>query len=179
MSWKKISSKIILNNPRLKVIEDIVVLPSGKKIDYLKFENVGSVATLICKNSEGKILIQKEYSYPPNEVLYQLPGGFIPTNEDVAIGANRELMEEVGLFSNKMTLLGSFFPNNRRSDAKNYVYLCEELEEKRLVADDEEDIKSYWLTEDEIDQLILNDELKNNGALASLLLYKVKKSTIK
>ena len=54
--WKKLSSKIILDHPRLKVLEDMVELPNGKVTDYLRFENKGKAVTIICKNN-GSIAI--------------------------------------------------------------------------------------------------------------------------
>jgi len=171
--WKKLSSKILLDHPRLKVIEDDIVLPNGHKTQYLKFESLGCAATLIAINDQGKILLQKEYSYPPNKNLFQFPGGFIPKDESVEEGANREFMEEANLKANKLTLLGSYLTNNRRSDSKMYVYLAEELVEEHLDGDVEEKIDSNRLKEKEIDDLIVHGEFENGYSLAAWCLYKI------
>lgn len=33
--WKKISSKVLLEHPRLTVVEDTVLLPNGTEVNYL------------------------------------------------------------------------------------------------------------------------------------------------
>lgn len=174
--WRIISSKEVFTHPRLSLIEDEVMLPNGNKTKYLKFKDDGHCAvTIIAKRNDGKILLQTEYSYPSNQDVYQFPGGFVPDGEQPEIGANRELMEEVGLMSNHLELLGSYLVNNRRSATKMHVYLATDLQEKSLPGDQEEDIKSFWFTEDEIDQMIANNEIINCHAMASWCLYRCQK----
>ncbi len=174
--WKTLSSKKIFSHPRITLLEDQVLLPNGTKTDYLKFESRGNSATLICKNEKGQILIQEEYSYPPNKTIIQFPGGAVPKEEDPKDGANRELMEETGYKANSLTLLGTALVNNRRSDALMYIYLATNLEKKSAKKDiTEEDIKNYWLTEKEIDQKIKDGKMINVYFLAAWTLYKSKK----
>lgn len=174
--WKTISSKEIFNHPRLSLIEDEIILPSGVKTKYLKYKDDGSCAvTIITKRDDGKILLQKEYSYPLNKELFQFPGGGVLVDEKTEYGANRELMEEAGLMANNLELLGSYLINNRRSTAKMFVYLATNLEEKYLEGDLEEDIKSFWFTEEEIEEKIKSNEIINNHVLAAWCLYKNKK----
>lgn len=174
--WQTLSSKNIFDHPRLSLMEDEVLLPSGLKTKYLKYKDDGHCAvTIIAKRADGKILLQKEYSYPPNQELWQFPGGFVPGDEAPEMGANRELMEEAGLMSNNLKLLGSYLINNRRSTARMFVYLATDLEEKYLAPDPEEDIKSFWFEEDELTRLIKNNEIINCHVLSAWCLYKIKK----
>jgi len=173
--WKTISSKEIFKHPRLTLIEDEVLLPNGHKTSYLKYkDNVSSGVTVIAKNSDNKILIQTEYSYPPNQILFQFPGGGVNLGEEIANGANRELMEEAGLKANKLELLGSYFVNNRRSTKKTFVYLATELQEESLPGDIEEEIESFWFSEDEVTKMIQNGDIINVNLLAAWALYKSK-----
>lgn len=172
--WQTLASKEVFSHPRLSIIEDEVLLPSGKKTSYLKFKENGNAVTLICRNKEGKILIQKEYSYPPDQELYQLPGGGVPSDEAIESGANRELMEEAKLFSNSLKLLGSYLINNRRSSAKMFVFLATDMQEKSLPEDEEEVIQSFWFDENELDQMIIDGKIINSHTLASWTLYKLK-----
>ncbi len=169
--WKTISSKEIFNHPRLTLIEDEIILPSGHKIDYLKYKDTGSCAVTIIAKRDGKILIQREYSYPPNQKLFQFPGGAVPTEEKPEIGANRELMEEMGFKANQLELLGSYLVDNRRSNMKMYVYLATDLVKESLDADPEEDIENFWFFENEIAKMIKDGDIINVHTLASWCLY--------
>lgn len=170
--WKKLSTQTILNHPRLVVVEDDVELPNGHKTKYLRFESGGNTPTAIAFNHQNKILVLKEYSYPANEWLYQFPGGFVPEDENIDEGMNRELMEEAGLRADKLMLIGNFYPTVRRNNSKAYVFLANELIEEKRDSDPEEEMQLFWFTEQEIDNLILKSELKNGSSLAAWAIYK-------
>jgi ADP-ribose pyrophosphatase YjhB (NUDIX family) len=172
--WKIIKSQEIFSHPRLTLIEDDVVLPNGVETKYLKFKHTGNAVTVMYRRDDGKFIVQKEYSHPPEEWLYQFPGGFVPDGEDLEDGANREFMEEAKLWAGKLELIGSYLLNNRRSASRMYVYLATEIEERGMDGDVEEDIETYWFSDKEIDELIRKGEIVNGHMLASWSLYKLR-----
>ena len=172
--WKKISSKKLFTHPRITLVEDEVGLPSGKTTQYLRFENTGTGAMVIAQRNDGKILVQKEYSYPVDEKLYQFPGGGVEQGESLKVGAARELAEEGGYKANLMKELGWFYVNNRRTDSKIHTFFASDLSEHKLPHDDEEEFESFWFTESEIDELIKNGGVTNYSLLAGWALYKAK-----
>jgi 8-oxo-dGTP pyrophosphatase MutT (NUDIX family) len=176
MKWKKISSAKLFEHPRISIYEDEVELPNGKKTHYMHFGVMADAAMVIAINDDGKILLQKEYSYPPDEVLFQLPGGAIDPGEDPLQGASRELAEEAGL-SGDLTLLGWFYLHNRRTKQRMFVYEARNVREAHAEKDPEEMFEDHWLTEDEVDQLIKTNEIRNYTALAGWSLYKAKHPT--
>jgi len=168
--WKKLSSKVIFKHPRITLIEDKVELPSGEKTTYLKF-NEGRAATLICKDGNS-ILLQEEYSYPPNKILLEFPGGSISINKNPELEANRELMEETGYKAGSLKLLGKYLMNNRRSKTLMLVFLATDLKKKSLPSDPEENTEQYWFTEQEVDKFIKNGKFENAYSLAAWSLYR-------
>lgn len=116
--WKTVSSKEIFNHPRLTLIEDEIILPSGHKTTYLKHKDDNGCCVTIIAKKDGKILLEREYSYPQNQKIFQFPGGRVSKNETPDEGANRELMEETGFRANKLELLGHCLINQRRSTEK-------------------------------------------------------------
>lgn len=170
--WKKVSSKTVFEHERMTLVEDEVELPSGKVIKYLKHLDDGhKAATVICKKGD-KFLLQKEYSYPPHEILLQFPGGTVYKDEEIAIGANRELQEEAGLNGEDLRVIGCYLMDNRRSSAKMYVLFATKFTEKSLPPDETEEIESLWLTEKEIENMIQNGEIKNVHVLGPWAIYK-------
>lgn len=170
--WRQLTSKEIFHHPRLTLIEDDVLLPDGQQTKYLRYKDDGSsIATLICKKSDDMILFQKEYSYPINKVLIQLPGGGVNPEETPEQGANRELMEEMGLKGIKPILLGSYLYDNRRSAKQCYVFLVEETVDAKLSGDKEENIEAMWILEKDVPQLIAKGDIINIHTLASWSLY--------
>jgi ADP-ribose pyrophosphatase len=172
--WKKLKTTPLLLHPRLTVHEDDVILPSGHKTKYLYFAHQRGAACVIALNKEGKILLQKEYSYPPNTWLYHFPGGTIDKEESHDKTAIRELSEEAGL-AGDLSYIGWFYINNRRSDMKFHVYMAENLVEHKGTLDPEEVIEQHWFSEEEIFSLIARGDVTNSSLLAAWSLYTAKK----
>ncbi len=169
--WNKLSSKTLFSHPRITLIEDEVELSNGQKTNYLRFDNISNVVAVIGKREDGKILMQREYAYPPNQKLFQFPGGAINLNENLESGANRELREESKLKANNLKFLGKFLINNRRSDAMVYTYLGTDLVESYLDSDIEEEIENFWFSEEEITDMIREGKIIEQDALASWAMY--------
>ena len=170
-TWKRISQKLLLKHPRLTVYEDDVELPHGHRTQYVWLSS-GDAITTIVLNQQGNILVQREYSYPPNEWLYQFPGGEIEQGESPTEAIQRELQEESNLAADTIVELGWFYPDNRRRPDKFYVTCASGLRDLPGTADAEEDIENYWMTEAEIDELIRTGKFTNYSALAAWSMYK-------
>lgn len=171
--WKKLSSKKIFSHPRLELWEDEVELPTGHKTKYLHYGASHHSAMVIAINNEGKFLVQKEYSYPTDEWLYQFPGGGVNKGEDPKAGAARELAEEAKL-SGDLELIGWFYRESRRAGSKMYVYKATNLVEAAAVKDLEESFITFWLSREEVEQLIIDNEFVNYSGLAGWSLYVLK-----
>lgn len=170
--WKHLSSKRLIDHPDLKVDEDTVLLPNGRKTNYVRHAPSKLDAVIvIAQNKDGKILLQQEYSYPPNQVLWQFPGGSMNKGESITDAALRELAEESGYSARKTEYLGYFFAHNRYSNRKQHIVVCHELYEKHLAPDADEFIETYWRTQDEIDSMISTNEIQNINLLAALMIW--------
>ena len=77
--WKCLESKVLLDHPRITVVEDSVELPGGEVTSYVRLAGHNAV-TVVCLRDD-EILLQREYSYPVGEVLLQFPGGKIDGSE--------------------------------------------------------------------------------------------------
>lgn len=174
--WKKIKSDTIFKHSRLTLTEDVVLLPTHKKIKYLRIlETVKASVTILCIK-DNCILLQREYSYPCDKILYQFPGGAVEDSESPIEAARREALEESGLLVKKLQDIGWYYTNNRRSDHKMYVYVAYEtiLAPKNSTGDDEEKITSQWVPIEKIPDMIKNDEIVNYSILAAWSLFKSK-----
>lgn len=87
--WTRLSSRVVFAHPRLTLVEDEVALPGGVVVRYLRVPSGGFGVTLLCRRADGAVLLQREYSYPPNARLLQLPGGGGRPGETMASLARR------------------------------------------------------------------------------------------
>lgn len=71
-------------------------------------EHNGGVV-IACQPEPGKVILIKQYRYPIDEELYELPAGRVELGEDRFIAAKRELTEETGYIAAKWNELGHMF----------------------------------------------------------------------
>lgn len=166
--WRKVSSKRILDHPRMQLVEDEVALPSGKTIHYVRQEYHGRGGVIIICRKNDTILVQREYSYPVDAVLWQFPGGKIEAGETPEQAALRELAEESGVQAADVRCVSWFYPDNRRTNAKLYIIECRYAgEDATARPDDAEYIESQWLDKSRIDHMIQRGEIRNYAMLAA------------
>lgn len=176
--WKQLNSEEIFKHPRLTLLEDEVELPDGSQTRYLTFAHANDSVTIIAQK-DGQILLCREYSYPINEILYQFPGGAANVGEEPSKAAQRELEEETGYVAGKITKLGWYYTNNRRSKAKMYVFLAQDIRQgKKEGGDPEEDIESAWVAREQIDTMIQTGEIVNLSILAAWSLFCLKANDV-
>lgn len=171
-SWLKLSTEILLKHKRLVVYEDKVRLPNGLETEYIHYGK-NDAACVIAINNEGKILVQKEYSYPPDKWLYQPPGGALKPGENPMEGAAREFAEECGL-KGRLKQIGWYYVDNRRCANKFYVFTATDLIETKSERDAEEEFIEYWFDELEIDSMIQKGEIVNYSLLSAWALFKTR-----
>ena len=169
--WKTISEEIVFKHPRITLAEDTVILPDGNTTKYLKFKGNQDVATVIAIRDDRSILLQREYSHPTGEVLYRFPGGSVGKGENLAIAANRELMEESGIRGD-LKLIGSYYSDDRRSKSKTHVFVATNLQRAALLPDAEEFIENDWYSERTIETMLTKGELKHAYVLATWALFR-------
>ena len=166
--WRTISSRTIFEYSRLTVVEDMVKLPNGNIIRYIHYPYCGYGGVVVVCRRGDTILVQQEYSYPVDEVLYQLPGGKIEVGEDAQAAAQRELAEESGIAMNNLRECGWFYPDNRRTNAKLYVVYGEYSGvDYQHQPDDTEQIISQWLPIADVQSMIDAGKITNYAMLAA------------
>ena len=105
--WKKINSKLVYSNPWIKVHEDDVERPDGKKGIYGFLEKPAS-NFIIALDKDDSIFLIKEYRYPLQKNIFQLPAG-VADSKNVAEAARKELHEETGITAASWKRIGGFY----------------------------------------------------------------------
>ena len=171
-SWKTIGSKILLDHDKLTVLENRVLLPNDKEDTYVMIApNREDSVIIIAINSKNELILQKEYSYPPDQIMWQLPGGSMNKGESVEQAAKRELAEESGYGAKKTIVLGYYYTQNRLSNQKQFVVLCTDIYDYKLDEDADEFIETYWLSKKKITAMIKTRDINNINTLAALNIW--------
>ena len=123
----KLSSKIIHQGRFLDVRRDDVRLPNGK-----------TTTREWIKHPDGQIALIRQYRYPVSQEMIELPAGKLDPGESPEECAKRELEEEIGYKTGKLTYLTHIHPAIGFASEKMWLYLAEELEKTERNTDHDE-----------------------------------------
>jgi ADP-ribose pyrophosphatase len=168
--WQKISSEVFHENKWWKGIHDRFRLPNGKEGDYFYIKTSGGVL-IVAQDSEGKILMHREYRYLIDKISLSFPGGGVKIGQSPLEAAVTELAEEVGVSGN-IKEVGFFAANCGLTDEIDKVFVASDLEPILAEKDETEDFELVRLSINEVEMAIINGEIWNAFDLAGWVVAK-------
>jgi len=127
----------IFNGELLHVFQDTAILPDGNTSTREWIKHPGACAVVpVFEN--GDIMMIQQFRYPLKEVCWEIPAGKIDPGEDIAITAERELLEEAGLRTNDLIYIGKFYPCVGYSNEVIHIYAARKLEITEMNTDHDE-----------------------------------------
>ncbi len=117
-------------------------ITTAKGIDTVRevFHHPGGAA-VIPLFPEDEVLLVRQFRYPMQESLLELPAGKIDPGETPETTAHRELAEEVGYTSGRLTKLAEFYTTPGFCNEKLFLFLAEELQPCQEEQDEDEEIE--------------------------------------
>lgn len=166
---KRIGEKEIFKT-KLFIVKDIdIEFISGKKVTYQLIEK-RDTALLVPITNNNEVIFIKEYFYAIDEVQLGLPKGRIEEGDDAFTTANKELQEEVGYKASKLDFLGTYTMAPGYYTQKTHIYLARELEESKLVGDEEEALEIVKYSFEKFEELIESKQLTEARMITALYL---------
>ena len=120
-------SQEIFDGVILHVFKDTVQLPNGHSATREVIRHVGAVG-VIPITEDGKAIIERQFRYPLNRVITEIPAGKLDSlSEDRLSAAKRELEEETGYTAEEWICLGDYYPAAAYCDERITLYLARGL----------------------------------------------------
>ena len=137
LTERRVSSKTIFEGRIIKVTLDQAELPNGKLAAREVVEHPGGVAVLALEEDNTTYLV-KQFRYPIQQLLLELPAGKLDGPEDHLLAAKRELSEETGLEAEEWTYMGSILASPGFCTERLHMYLARKLSHKKQHLDEDE-----------------------------------------
>jgi len=170
MSFEMIGTKTVYEGRVFNIRLNQIRLPNGRSIQVDIVEHRSSV-TLVPIDYDGRIWFVRQYRYPAEKNLLELPAGVTNENETPIQSAQRELREEIGMAAGRLTLLGEFYLAPGYSTEYMHVFLAEDLKPSPLSPDVDEFIDLEKISFDQVLNLIRSGDIHDAKSLAALLLW--------
>ena len=133
-----VATEDIFKGVILDVKRDSVELPNGHRTIREVIRHVGAVC-VIPVTDDGKVVVERQYRYPIDQVITEIPAGKLDSREEDRLhAAKRELYEETGITADRWTDMGLYYGTPAYSDEKITMYLAQGLHAGEQHLDDDE-----------------------------------------
>lgn len=176
--WEKIKSRIAYQNPWIKVREDDIIHPSGKKGRYGVVEIPPGIF-IIATDKSGKILLVHQTHYPTDLTSWELPGGGLKLKNTPKQQAREELTEEANATVTSFKKIGESQTQPGVTNQIDQFFLGENakiLNNKIQIIQYEEGIDSVkFFTLHEVMNMIKRSEISHGQTITGIMLYTLHK----
>lgn len=143
-----------------------VKLPNGRKTIITLINHPGAVLIAPLLNKDTVIML-RQFRPALNKYIYELPAGTLDPHESVISCARRELLEETGFKTKKMTPLGSIYPVPGYSTEIIHIFKAEKLLFVQAQPEEYEVIEIVPMTKAGVKKLMTQGKLKDAKSICA------------
>ena len=175
---KRLSRELVYKGTILDIYKDTMDVGNGKIEEWDYVAHRKGAACVLPVLPDGKILMVRQYRNALERDTLEVPAGARDSvNEDTMLCAVRELEEETGYKSNKVSKLLSLRTTVAFCNEMVDVYLAEDLVPGKQQLDDAEDIQVEAFELETLCDMIYQGVIQDAKTVAAILAYsnKIKK----
>lgn len=154
----------------MSVYEDEVLLKDQRLSQRVYIKHPGGAA-MLATTKDDKLILIKQFRYPLNEVIYEIPAGKMDIeSETFKACAIRELEEETGYQSEEISFLTRIYPCVGYSDEIIEIYRAKgayKLKDPRP-QDSDEHIEVYLFDKIQAKNLLINNLVKDGKSVIAI-----------
>lgn len=169
MSWRKLSSRVVYDNPWITVREDRVINPGGGESQYGHVHFKNKAIAIVPVDDHGYTWLVGQDRYTLGEFSWEVPMGGCGGGEEPLDAAMRELREETGLVAAKWTKIMRLHISNSITDEEGFVFLAEELTEGEPEFEETEKLEIRKLSLGDAVDMVSRGEITDAISVAAIL----------
>lgn len=144
-----------------------------RKVTREVIEHRGAAAILAIE--KGKVLLVKQHRFPHGFVL-EIPAGTLERGETPRHCAFRELKEETGYETKKMTFLVKYYPSIGYNTEVIHCFVASDIKEVSNLKLDEDEIMSVVKIDlKKVIKMIMEGKIVDSKTICAVLTYAMKK----
>lgn len=168
LTEKVINTKLHFKGRIINLREDTVELENGAVASREIVEHPGGVC-VIGAESDGKILMVRQFRAPFGRTLLEVPAGKLNYGEDHFECGKREFLEETGYEAEEYLYFGELYPSVGFLTEALHIYYAKGLTKKEQHLDEDEFLNVERYSLDELLQMVENNEIKDAKTVVAIL----------
>lgn len=169
MSWKRLKSAVVYDNPWITVFDEKVLNPNGGESQYGRIHFKSKAIAIVPLDEDGNTWLVGQNRYTTDEYSWEVPMGGSDAGEDPIDTAKRELKEETGLTAGKLEQIMRLHPSNSITDEEDFVFVATNLEQGETDFDDDENLQVRKLSLVDAIEMVKRNEITDAISVAALL----------
>lgn len=162
------SSELIFDGKIITVKKDTARLENDEIVSRELVVHPGGVC-VVPINDNNEILMVKQFRYPFQTVLTEIPAGKLEVGEDHREAGLRELKEETGAVCEKFEYLGVCYPSVAYLTEKIHMYMATGLTFDKQHLDDDEFLDVVKVPFEKAVEMVMNGELPDAKTQCAIL----------
>lgn len=147
---------------------DTALLPNGSSATREVVEHPGGVC-VAALTEDGCLLFVRQFRYPYQKVLLELPAGKLDPGEDPLEAGKRELREETGAEAARYESLGELYPSPGYCGEIIHLYAATGLTFGQMSPDEDEFLEVEKIPLEEAARMVLDNEIADAKTQAAVL----------
>ena len=147
---------------------DTALLPNGSSATREVVEHPGGVC-VAALTEDGCLLFVRQFRYPYQKVLLELPAGKLDPGEDPLEAGKRELREETGAEAARYESLGELYPSPGYCGEIIHLYAATGLTFGQMSPDEDEFLEVEKIPLEEAARMVLDNEIADAETQAAVL----------
>lgn len=167
--WKTLTSRVVYQNPWIRVREDCAQRPDGSTTPYGVIETKPAVGVLPVTR-DGTVWMVRQYRYAlAEDHRWEIPTGAVEPGESSTEAARRELREEVGHDAGRLEPICEFYSSKSVMAERCELFLGFDLTPAPEVGDDTAYLEAAVFPFDEVLQMVLSSEIRDAMSVIAIL----------
>jgi ADP-ribose pyrophosphatase len=168
-SVETLSHTRVFEGKVFNVDRDVVRMPKGRDVTVDVIRHARSVV-LLPVPEPGHVILVRQYRYPVNRWLWELPAGSVDEGEEPDAAARRECHEEIGQVPDTIVRLAALYPTPGYCDEEMIFYRLSGLSvpAEAATVDEDEDIEPRTFRIADAREMIRRGEIVDMKTVAGL-----------
>lgn len=167
---KVLSSEQVFDGDLIQVKVDTVLFPNGNQRTRETAHHPGAVAILPVL-PDGRMVLVRQYRYATGRSLLEVPAGTLDPGESPEACALRELAEETGYRTGRLSKLCQFYCSPGWADEVLHAFVATDLTAGDASPEEDEDLNIVEIQPEDVQRLIEQGEIADAKTIVSLLGY--------